>query len=207
MKVFCPTGTCAYFYGMRAPVAMTECAVWLKENTRPDHEQAETVMMPLIQKATTPELYGALLQRFYGLYQPLEQLAKPFLWGSPFSTFVSPRTSLLAADLQTLGFIPQAEKSIQLPTVTNYYEALGLTYVLEGAALGGRIIAKMLQVHPSLPQDAFRFFRGNEERTGAHWQLFTTLLNTEVQTPQQMQQACNTARATFKAHTRWMQTR
>lgn len=192
---------------MGTTVGIAGCAVWLKENTRLDHQQAESVMMPLLQQATTPASYGALLNRFYGLYQPLEHLAMPLLANSPFAAIVAPRSPLLVHDLELLGMAPTQEVSTNLPTVTNFYEALGLIYVLEGAALGGRIIARMLQQHPFLPHQAFHFFRGKEEGTGAHWQLFTKLLNEEVQSPQQMQLACNTARATFKAHTRWMQTR
>jgi heme oxygenase len=177
----------------------------VKEQTRSHHRTAEAVMMPLIERANNPQAYGTLLQMQYGFYQPLEQLIFPFVRLLPLPDLFSPRSELIQKDLEVLQMQPDGVSPF-LPEIKDSFAALGALYVLEGAALGGRIIARMLAAHATLPNAAFSFFKGREESTGAYWTRFTQFLNRHVNTAGEMQVVGEAASATFTAYTRWMQT-
>jgi heme oxygenase len=181
------------------------CAPRVKEATRVSHATAEEVMMPLITGATTPHRYAALLQKLYGFYHPLEQLIQPFSaeLQLPYSL---EKSGLLVQDLVQLGSREKGTLCAQMPVIENRYDALGALYVLEGAALGGRIIARMLSVHKDLPPSAFAFFEGRGKETGPHWTQFTQLMNHQARTESQIAQVCAAASATFERHTEWMKT-
>lgn len=185
--------------------AIAACAARVKEGTRASHKAAEVIMMPWITGATTPHRYTQLLQKLYGFYHPLEESIQGFAkeLQLPYSF---KKSSLLLQDLYVLGFPPSVAFAKQLPQLHNKYDALGALYVLEGAALGGRLIARMLSAHAGLPKAAFSFFEGRGAETGPHWTRFTQLMNQQTQTESQMAQVCTAATTTFELHTEWMKT-
>ncbi len=184
---------------------MEPCAAWVKRTTSGAHQTAEAVMMPLIEGAADPLRYGALLQMQYGFYRPMEGLITPMVNTMTLPDPLFKWSLLIEEDLAVLGMKPAAQ-SPYLPGIKTEFSALGALYVLEGAALGGRIIARMLQAHDRLPQNAFHFFKGREEATGPHWTRFTRFLNEHVTTETQIKEVGAAAAATFAAYTLWMQT-
>lgn len=160
-------------------------------------------MMPFIERARTKESYGSLLGRLYGYYAPLEQLLVPFQQGWGINPIQHQKAQLILTDLQTLQYQALPEPCTQLPVVANAHQALGAWYVLEGAALGGRVIARMIRAHAALPAEAFHFLDSPD--TGARWQQFQHLMNRLATTPAQMQQVAQAANDTFNTHTHWMQ--
>ena len=179
------------------------CAAYVKENTRESHEAAERVMMPLIQNADTPQRYTLLLQKLYGFYHPLEQLIKPFA-GSMALPHDFEKSHLLQQDLERLGSEVPATVCTRMPHFKNNFEALGALNVLEGAALGGRIIARMLSKYESLPPDAFSFFEGRGKETGPHWTGFVNFMNGHAKNGAQIEKVCAAAMETFDLHAAWM---
>ncbi len=171
------------------------CAAWIKEQTHSHHRTAEAVVMPLIERADRPADYGALLQMQYGFYHPVEQMIFPHLQTLPLPDPFFQRSALIQKDLQVLHMQP-GRLSPYLPPVADALAALGVLYVLEGAALGGRIIARMLSAHAALPKEAFSFFKGREEATGAYWIRFTQFLNRQARTAGQIQAVSTAAAAT-----------
>jgi heme oxygenase (biliverdin-IX-beta and delta-forming) len=184
-------------------VEIMVCADRVKEETRQSHEAAEQVMMPLIENATTPEQYGILLQKLFGFYRPLEQVLQPFAqqMNLPFSF---QKSHLLLSDLQSLGLKPGGAHCTKLPQINDRFSALGALYVLEGAALGGRVICRMLQAKSTLLPEAFCFFEGRGKETGPHWKAFTQFLNSQADCPEHMDQVCTAAKQTFDLHAAWM---
>lgn len=191
---------------MLQPEVKETCAAWVKHATRIPHEEAEAVMMPLIKAADTPVRYTTLLQGVYGFYRPMEAMLDPFAAIMPLPDGPFRRTHLLEKDIGILGHTPTAQCCTHLPEINNNLQAVGALYVLEGAALGGRIIARMLGQHVGLPAPAFHFFKGREEATGAYWTRFTQFMNRQAQTRFQLQQVSEAAHATFAAYTHWMKT-
>ena len=80
----------------------------------------------------------------------------------------------------------------------------GLTYVLEGATLGGRVISR--HIERVLGLDAAhgaRFFHGYGEQTGAMWKAFRAALSAFADQPTQEDQVVASAIATFAALRVW----
>jgi heme oxygenase (biliverdin-IX-beta and delta-forming) len=122
--------------------------------------------------------YIAWLGRFLGLYEPLEnRLAEFSQWGSVgLSLQARTHTSCLLADLQSLGVSPQGvprASLAMLPQLSNFPQALGALYVLEGATLGGRIILGEVRTWLSAAiVGATSFLGGRGELVGSMWQEF-----------------------------------
>lgn len=163
-------------------------------------------MMPLIKGARDTQTYGALLRGMYGFYQPMEHALNGHTFTALLPAVDLRRSQLLLRDLSLLGAEAEIAVCTKLPALDNQYHVLGALYVLEGAALGGRVIARMLKAEGCLPQNAFQFFEGKGADTGPSWISFTNFLNQRASTPEQIRQVVTAANETFYAHTVWMQT-
>lgn len=93
-----------------------------------------------------------------------------------------------------------------MPSVATPLQALGALYVMEGSALGGRVIARMLRKSGQLPENVFNFFDGYQENTGLNWQAFILRLNQIAASQTDIDNVCAAANETFAAHARWMKT-
>lgn len=107
----------------------------------------------LLQGDITIEHYRALLLRLYGLHLPLDRRIARHA-GNPWLDWRSDGTRSAAArlrqDLISLGDTPTTLDSVPsadatLPAMSSPAEALGCAWVLEGSALGGRVMARHLQ--------------------------------------------------------------
>ncbi|MDA0172927.1 biliverdin-producing heme oxygenase [Solirubrobacter taibaiensis] len=111
----------------------------LKAATAAHHDRLER-LVDIEARVGTRDAYLELLERFYGFYRPLEAALAPY--AGPFG----PRHPLLAADIVAVGgdvdALPLAPR---LPTVGTLHDALGVLYVLEGAALGGAVIGRIVR--------------------------------------------------------------
>jgi heme oxygenase len=88
------------------------------------------------------------------------------------------RRDWLAADLDALALPLPARQSrgFGLPTSGH---GLGCLYVLEGSALGGRVISKRVKLTLGLgPATGGAYFHGLGRQTASHWSEFLTALNT-----------------------------
>jgi heme oxygenase len=109
----------------------------LKQATAEHHERLER-RVDIQARVGSRDAYRDLLERFYGFYRPLERRLEPF--GLP----VEPKLPLLVADLAELGADPdELPLAARVPDVRSERDALGVLYVLEGATLGGAVIAKL----------------------------------------------------------------
>ena len=97
--------------------------------------------------------YKCLLLRLLGLHAPLDERQQRFQ-NEPLLSWmrIAPtesRSSRLRHDLAVLGVADEvteevARADVLLPPLTTAAEALGSAWVVEGSALGGRIMAKLL---------------------------------------------------------------
>ncbi len=151
---------------------------------------------------TDLSVYREWLTRWYGIVAPAVVLDDfPFAGWLPQAQL---RRARLLSDLRQLGADPNAMTICPyLPPVENPAVAVGCTYVLEGAALGGGIVAAAIgrgAVGRNWPVD---FVTGDGDRRGARWRAFRIAAE---------QWACDTARRdrvvaaameTFAACERW----
>jgi len=138
----------------------------LKAATAAHHERLER-RVDIASRLRSREAYRDLLERFYGYYAPLEERLRPF---SEMVAF-APKTPLLALDIEALGGDPGAlPVACRLPPTGSPHEALGVLYVLEGATLGGAVIARM-----SRGLDISRAFFGAYD--SARWRAFKAFVD------------------------------
>ena len=137
----------------------------LRSGTRDDHARVEDAV-DVLRAGRSSTTYAPVLQAFRSLYAPLERA----LERSPLTLTVVPdfaerrKTGWLDADLADLGAAVPAD--LDVPPVTTVEDVAGACYVLEGATLGGAVVARQL---PELPH---RFFTAYGDRRGAMWAGF-----------------------------------
>lgn len=154
----------------------------LKQATCERHKGLEG-KLPLLDPCLSHENYHQLVSKFYGYYAPLEVLLNTMPWWGEIGLDFSDRkkTPSLEQDLIMIGCMPETLPKVpqcqNLPEVSSISQFLGCLYVIEGATLGGQIIAKHLQANLGVtPETGAAFFNGYGTKTGIHWKEFCTML-------------------------------
>jgi len=155
--------------------------------------------------------YRRLLVRLYGFHRPFEDVARSAadVFRIDLDISVRARSALLLADLQAIGFDPNAAASLPLwrPSLrlASKGALLGALYVLEGSTLGGVQIARALKgrVGNDL-ENALLFFVGRGARQGAMWRELVEELESLREDDEEAMKAENAAITTFEAFEDWM---
>ena len=182
----------------------------LREQTRAYHAQLES-HSDLLQRMNALSDYRQMLERFYGIYAPLEsQLTEVFQQCPTAFDFEKRRKSaLLAADLRMLG-VPEERlhclpRISYLPAVSTLPQAYGCLYVLEGATLGGQILSRRL--NQALGLDASNgaaFLNSYGNQIGRMWREFGDAVTAYAALHDEDDQIVSGACATFAAFTDWL---
>ena len=119
------------------------------------------------------------------------------------------KLSLLATDLKALGLDEDSVRAlplcVSLRTCSTAAQAFGTTYVLEGATLGGRILAPLLQRRLGLTvQQGGRYISSYEGHVDRMWQTFVDALNQCCDTAARQAEAAEAAVATFETLGLWL---
>lgn len=156
----------------------------LRDRTRPYHEAVEQ-QLGLLERPWSADQYRALLRRFLGYYDPIEgRIEAAADWsGLGFDWPRRRKTPLLQRDLLSVGDAPDVVAGLprcaDLPDVEGLPQALGCLYVLEGATLGGRVVARHLRGIPGLAGGTgFSFFSSYGDEVGPMWRAFGEFLST-----------------------------
>lgn len=166
--------------------------------------------LPFFSEQLDLDLYRRLMAAYYGFYQPLEQRLH-VLELTPIGLDQSLRIKLpvLRADLTALGLDDAAIEALpicpELPRIDSRAAALGVSYVLEGATLGGQILRR--QVAEQLGLDASSgaaFLNVYGELTGRRWKDFLQYLDDRNLGDAQTLEATRAARATFTYFEHWL---
>ncbi len=143
----------------------------LRQETAAAHRAVEDAA-GLPARVVTVADYAACLTRFFRLFAPLEHAIGGFAGWAELGIDLAARrrTPALLADLAALGCAPPAPAAIRL---SGFAAALGALYVLEGSALGGKILAAAFerQLGPSIA-GATGFFGGRGVAAGEMWREF-----------------------------------
>jgi heme oxygenase len=121
------------------------------------------------------------LKIFFGFIEPWEQRLRRVLAPSAAQPSAFEKTSWLEADLRYFGrtehdlaALPRCQ---YLPCLENTNQALGSLYVLEGATLGGQILARHVERQLELIDgQGYRFFSSYGPDVGRHWTAFKSTL-------------------------------
>lgn len=174
----------------------------LRTETQAAHEslEAHPVSKAIAADQVTTASYVRYLQIMERVVQGMERALEPSLEGHVADIRDRSKTGWIAADLQALdaGENPYPE----FAELTNHNEtahAFGAYYVLEGSALGGRVILKQLPQELRESGTHTRYFEGYGTQTGPMWQRFLGDFSTYVLTSQKEAQAIAGARDAFSA--------
>lgn len=144
------------------------------------------------------DAYRRLLARSYGFYAPIEaRIGRGAV-----------RSRRLEADLTALGMHPcdidTLPRCAALPLLASSAQELGAAYVLEGAALGGRVLAGALVNNVSGMTPPTAFLLGDGADGGQRWREFVDQLEADLSGTAERAAAAQGARATFETFETWM---
>lgn len=158
--------------------------------------------------------FRELLATYYGLYNPLETVLGPASDAYLEAFQYRLRAPRIAEDLRTIGCterdiqrLPALERA-RLVEPGSLHELLGALYVVEGAALGNRVIRRMLEpMLGGLISRAGSFFHDDAVATGERWERFRSVFNRRVDSEEALRVAVRVARATFVSYQEWFHER
>ncbi len=147
--------------------------------------------------------YVTLLEKYYGFYFPVETLVL-----RERLEFQRVKHSLLEEDLAAVSPHSNSLKNICsiLPWAHDLPSALGVCYVLEGATLGGQLIAACLTKSLGLQEkNGLRFFTCYGSETQRMWEQFKSQTRILVQSPSDQSKMIEAALRTFDCLANWME--
>lgn len=182
----------------------------LKQATRERHRLLEA-KLPLLDPQLSHDNYRCLVSKFYGYYAPMESLVLTLPWWDELGLNFNERQKMpsLEQDLIVLGYKPetlaQLPRSQHLPEVKSISQFLGCLYVMEGATLGGQIIAKQLQDNLGItPKTGAAFFNSYGTQTRTHWKAFCTILTDFAEQADSDEIIIASANKTFETLDGWL---
>jgi heme oxygenase len=177
--------------------------------TRDLHRQTERAL-DLRRACASRASYQDLLLQLLGFYEPLEAqlFSRPgFLLQSGLDFEARRKAQLLHADLAVLGRLrTEPQRCGFVPRVDSDAFLLGAWYVVEGATLGGRIIAAQLRHHLALTATTGAgFFDCYGDQRQRRWSEYCAFLSSRPEV--ESRPAVAGAVAIFDAMRRWLQNR
>jgi heme oxygenase len=161
---------------MNGTTTLTPLTVHLRDHTRHLHDALDR-SLPLMRPGLTRHEYQAFLAKMLSWLEPTETRLVAWL-GGRFP--VRSRAVLIRRDLTALGAGRQATEAAAAvpPLLESEAHAVGAFYVLEGSALGGRVISRHLQQTLGLTADTgTAYFAGDAGGTGVRWREVCALLD------------------------------
>jgi heme oxygenase len=174
----------------------------LRTETHDAHEalEAHPVSRAIAAENITTDGYVRYLQIMERVVQGMEAALEPRLQSHVADIRDRSKASLIASDLEALGAgkNPFPEFN-ELAGGGDTGHAFGAYYVLEGSALGGRVILKQLPQELRESGDKTRYFEGYGTQTGPMWQRFLGDFGRYVSDSKEEAQAIDGAREAFAA--------
>lgn len=162
-----------------------------------------------------PELsiqrYQRVLRTFYGFYAPVEAgLVRLAAAGPALSFPLRARCELIESDLCALGLerrdLAGLPRCTDLPRLSCAEDLAGCLYVLEGACLGGQVIARALHQQLGVAKGSgASFFVGDAEATSARWIVVLAWLDGLARAGARSDEIVASACATFLTFAQWVE--
>ncbi|MGG1943872.1 biliverdin-producing heme oxygenase [Trinickia sp. NRRL B-1857] len=185
--------------GQRA-IAILEPLEAIREATGRRHAALEHAM-PLSRQDATLDDYGDHLILLKAWLVPIETWLAEFDDGAQNPCILASieRAPLIDADLSEPSMTPApAMKAIAWrPRHTSQAYRWGVTYVIEGSQLGGKVLASRLGAR--LAPHPLRYLGASGAAVGARWRTFIAALQTALTDESQIEEACDGASDAFDA--------
>ena len=182
----------------------------LRRETADLHRRLE-IDLGLLESELSRDRYRRVLEFFFGFYAPIEAgLARAASAGPPLGLSLRARTALIESDLLSLGLsrraIDDLPRCADLPRLSCREDLAGCLYVLEGACLGGQVIAPALRDRLGVAKGSgASFFIGDADGIPARWRLFLAWLEGLARASSATAEIVASARATFLAFALWVE--
>lgn len=178
----------------------------LREATRDLHAELDR-HSPLTAAQLDINRYAQHAHRVLGWMQPLEASlygpGAPAQWRQVLGAEQrAHKVRWLRQDLLDSHFTAPALPCPFTPQPQSLAEAFGISYVCEGATLGGAYLFKQWQNR--LQPLHLHWLRGYGEHTGALWRAWQQALAEQVTSPEDIHAAAGAAVAAFDAFRRWV---
>lgn len=150
----------------------------IKENTQVYHVQIERTLLlhQLMNASINMADYHLLLKKFHAYILPCEKTIRHSRWSSLLKN--RDKTPLLINDLSSLGINNSRKKCLNLPPLITQEQILGYLYVIEGATLGGQILAKKLKKQLGVTDHCgAKYFNGYGNNSSVMWTEFCDIIN------------------------------
>jgi heme oxygenase (biliverdin-IX-beta and delta-forming) len=179
----------------------------LRTETAPLHRSLEA-RLGLLDPGLHHDRYRAVLRTFYGYWAAIEPALVPLATVAVPAFPLRARTPLLERDLVALGCgraeLAELERCADLPRLTHVEDLAGCLYVLEGARLGGQVLARTLGARLGLtPARGCAFFAGDGEATLPRWRSVLDWLEALVSAGASSDGIVASACETFRTLARW----
>ncbi|WP_210559199.1 MULTISPECIES: biliverdin-producing heme oxygenase [unclassified Pseudomonas] len=169
--------------------------------------------LPFFSDTLDSNAFLRLMQAYYGFYRPLESaLLDSGVMPVDFDLAPRLKAPTLFNDLRAQGLSVEAIARLPLcqalPAIDSNAACLGVTYVLEGATLGGQILRREIASRLSLNADngaAFLDIYG--AATGRRWRAFIEYLGSRSLDASEREAVVAAARTTFSCFERWLESR
>ncbi len=182
----------------------------LRQETSEQHAALEAGLA-LLDPSLSRADYGALLEKFFGYYAPLEAKLKARQEWTELGLDYSTRQKCpqLERDLAVFGVSAGALAALprctEMPPLVSVQQVLGSLYVIEGATLGGQIITRHLEKNFGLtPETGGAFFAGYGAETGPRWKEFCALLTAAADRLHGENEIVASANRTFETLRHWL---
>jgi len=168
----------------------------LRAATSERHERLDSGL-PLSGAAPSLHDYAQHLTLVRDWLAPLQAWVDGFADGPQAALPPVERLALIDADLSEPGMPPVRAPSVShaWPQGASAAYRWGVAYVIEGSQLGGKVLygklAERLAPHP------LRYLRGADDGPGPRWRAFMLALKENVQSPDEIADACTGACAAF----------
>ncbi|MBY8873785.1 biliverdin-producing heme oxygenase [Micromonospora sp. PLK6-60] len=169
----------------------------------PEHHHAVERVLDLPGRVRDRRDLVIVLDAMLAAWQPVEErLATAYDWGRlGLDPRLGAAADLLRADLALLADDPPAGRGPapgDLPALGGAAAAVGGRYVLVGSALGGRVIAPVIERRLGLPEGrGTGFFRRAGRTPDADWRAFRTAVDRRAWSAPERAEAVRAARETF----------
>lgn len=181
----------------------------LRRDTEAVHAGLEE-QLDLLNPTLSLTRYKAILRAFLGFYEPLETALKPLLPAAPPLGFAPPnKTPLLVRDLHYLGLSPGEIRELPrcdyTPRISRIEHLAGAVYVLEGASLGAKVVARALDKNLNLQSDTgAAFFSQGACGSSTRWkQTLRWLRQLSLSKNICVNELVGSARSVFTGLSRW----
>lgn len=178
----------------------------LRMATAVQHKALEA-RLPLTHPDLDQTTYTRIIKAYYGFHAGLQAQAEAF-WGVEAMDPERRKLPALIKDLRNLGLsdaqIAALPVCTDLPPLTCEAHGFGISYVMEGATLGGQVLRKIMAARLGIGADnGGEFLDVYGCDTGRLWKAFLARL-ADVDHADVNSQVVDAARATFSCFERWL---